>query len=186
MPLQVEEKFMLKLLSFSYVCIFSFQWILINHHQKPWCYSFSCHRQSQSWEVGSLDIENCREASRSSCTEEELDEEDVPDPVEEESQDVPPDPVDAPEEAPGVKKKKRKEMKSIPPPKKKEKESQDDPSEEDPVDAREEAPEVKKKKGDENDSSSIEERKDSQDDPAPSEEMSSHPPREESCSYASL
>ena len=60
--------------------------------------------------VGTLDIENCREASRSSCTEEELDEEDVPDPVEEESQDVPLDPVDAPEEAPEVKKKKEKKM----------------------------------------------------------------------------
>ena len=81
-----------------------------NHHQKPWCYSFSRHRQSQSWDPRSLDIENCREASRSSCTEEELDEEDVPDPVEEESQDVPLDPVDAPEEAPEVKKKKEKKM----------------------------------------------------------------------------
>ena len=108
MPLQVEEKFMLKLLSFSYVCIFSFQWILINHHQKPWSHSFR-HRQSQSWEIGSLDIENCREASRSSCTEEELDEEDVPDPAEE-SQDDPPeeDPVDAPEEAPEVNKEEKK------------------------------------------------------------------------------
>ena len=42
---------------------------------------------------------------------EDLDAEDVPDPAEEESQDVPPDPVDAPEEAPEVEKKKRKEMK---------------------------------------------------------------------------
>ena len=38
---------------------------------------------------------------------EDLDAEDVPDPVEEESQDVPLDPVDAPEEAPEVKKKKK-------------------------------------------------------------------------------
>ena len=42
---------------------------------------------------------------------EDLDAEDVPDPAEEETQDVPPDPVDAPEEAPEVEKKKRKEMK---------------------------------------------------------------------------
>ena len=42
---------------------------------------------------------------------EQLEKEDVPDPAEEESQDVPPDPVDAPEEAPEVEKKKRKEKK---------------------------------------------------------------------------
>ena len=39
---------------------------------------------------------------------EDLDAEDVPDPAEEESQDVPPDPVDAQEEAPEVNKKKRR------------------------------------------------------------------------------
>ena len=54
------------------------------------------------------------------------------DPVKEKP-DVPPDPVDAQEEAPEVRKKK-------------EKESQDDSPDEDPVDAPEEAPEVNKKK----------------------------------------
>ena len=38
------------IICFSIIYIFSFQWKVKFHHWQPWCYSFSRHRQSQSWD----------------------------------------------------------------------------------------------------------------------------------------